>query len=152
MKMNFVQIAGAAAAALVLGGSAQAQQVQVQSNDAAQARATMEASMKAAARGQKVGMLTGKLFTEIKEPATRVSWLFFIGAILIVLGLSWGLFFPINKSLWTSSFVLYTAGIGMQLLAACHWLIDVHGANGLGLLEGLLRLRPIHIAELHVEV
>ena len=61
MKMNFVQIAGAAAAALVLGGSAQAQQVQVQSNDAAQARATMEASMKAAARGQKVGMLTGKL-------------------------------------------------------------------------------------------
>lgn len=61
MKMNIVQIAGAAAAALVLGGSAQAQQVQVQSNDAAQARATMEASMKAAARGQKVGMLTGKL-------------------------------------------------------------------------------------------
>lgn len=61
MKMNFVQSAGALAAALVLGGSAQAQQVQVQSNDAAQARATMEASMKAAARGQKVGMLTGKL-------------------------------------------------------------------------------------------
>jgi hypothetical protein len=61
MKMTFVQLAGAAAAALVLGGSAQAQQVQVQSNDAAQARATMEASMKAAARGQKVGMLTGKL-------------------------------------------------------------------------------------------
>ena len=61
MKMNFGQLATAAAAALVLGGSAQAQQVQVQSNDAAQARATMEASMKAAARGQKVGMLTGKL-------------------------------------------------------------------------------------------
>jgi hypothetical protein len=61
MKMNFIQLAGAAAAALVLGGSAQAQHVQVQSNDAAQARATMEASMKAAARGQKVGMLTGKL-------------------------------------------------------------------------------------------
>ncbi len=76
-----------------------------------------------------IGMLTGKLFTEIKDPATRVSWLFFIGAVLIVLGLSWGLFFPINKSLWTSSFVLYTAGIGMQFLAACHWLIDVHGVK-----------------------
>ena len=74
-----------------------------------------------------IGMLTGKLFTEIKEPATRVSWMFLIGAILIVFGLSWGLFFPINKSLWTSSFVLYTAGIAMQFLAACHWLIDVNG-------------------------
>ncbi len=61
MKMNFVHTAGAVAAALLLGGSAQAQHVQVQSHDAAQARATMEASMKAAARGQKVGMLTGKL-------------------------------------------------------------------------------------------
>jgi len=60
MKMNFVQLAGAVAAAFVLGGSAQAQHVQVQSKDAAQARATMEASMKAAARGQKVGMLTGQ--------------------------------------------------------------------------------------------
>jgi len=76
-----------------------------------------------------IGMLTGKLFTEIKDPATRVSWMFLIGATLIVLGLSWGLFFPINKSLWTSSFVLYTAGIGMQFLAACHWLIDVHGVK-----------------------
>ena len=61
MKTNFGQFAGAVAAALILGGSAQAQHVQVQSIDAAQARATMEASMKAAARGQKVGMLTGTL-------------------------------------------------------------------------------------------
>ena len=76
-----------------------------------------------------IGMLVGKLFTEIKEPAMRVSWMFFIGAILITLGLGWGMVFPINKSLWTSSFVLYTAGIGMQLLAACHWLIDVQGVK-----------------------
>lgn len=61
MKTNFGQFAGAVVAALILGGSAQAQHVQVQSVDAAQARATMEASMKAAARGQKVGMLTGTL-------------------------------------------------------------------------------------------
>ena len=61
MKTNLVQFAGAVAAALVLGGNAQAQHAQVQSKDAAQARATMEASMKAAARGQKVGMVTGKL-------------------------------------------------------------------------------------------
>ncbi|MDZ7647847.1 MAG: DUF5009 domain-containing protein [Cytophagales bacterium] len=74
-----------------------------------------------------IGMLTGKLITEIKEPGVRVSWLFFIGAILIFLGLGWGLFFPLNKSLWTSSYVLYTAGIAIQFLATCHWLIDIHG-------------------------
>jgi len=76
-----------------------------------------------------IGMLTGKLFTEIKEPSVRVSWMFFIGAILTVAGLGWGVSFPINKSLWTSSFVLYTAGIAMQFLAACHWLIDVQGVK-----------------------
>jgi predicted acyltransferase len=74
-----------------------------------------------------LGMLTGKLFTSVKEPAQKTTWLFFTGAILIVAGLAWGIVFPINKSLWTSSFVLYTAGIAMQFLAACYWLIDVQG-------------------------
>jgi predicted acyltransferase len=72
-----------------------------------------------------IGMLIGKLVTQIKEPAQRVSWMFFIGAILILIGLGWGLIFPINKSLWTSSYVLYTAGIAIQFFAACYWLIDV---------------------------
>ena len=74
-----------------------------------------------------LGMLTGKLFSEVKDPALKTSWLFFIGAGLIVLGLLWSLVFPINKSLWTSSYVLYSAGIAMQFLAACYWLIDVQG-------------------------
>ena len=39
----------------------------------------------------------------------------------------WGLFFPINKSLWTSSYVLYTAGLAMQAFACCYWLFDVQG-------------------------
>ena len=59
MKMKFVQVAVAAAIAFVLCGHAQAQHARVQSVDAAQARAAIEASMKAAARGQSVGMLTG---------------------------------------------------------------------------------------------
>jgi predicted acyltransferase len=72
-----------------------------------------------------VGMLTGQLFSKISAPAEKVTWLFFIGAMLIVTGLAWGLVFPINKALWTSSYVLYTGGIAMQFLAACYWLIDV---------------------------
>lgn len=74
-----------------------------------------------------LGMLTGQLISKITQPAERVTWLFFIGAILIVAGMAWGLLFPINKALWTSSYVLYAGGIAMQFLAACHWLIDVQG-------------------------
>jgi len=74
-----------------------------------------------------LGMLTGKLFQKISDPKERVVWLFFIGALLILSGLTWGLVFPINKSLWTSSYVLYSAGIAMQFLAACYWLVDVLG-------------------------
>jgi predicted acyltransferase len=41
--------------------------------------------------------------------------------------LIWDLFFPINKALWTSSFVLYTGGLGTMALATLFWLIDVQG-------------------------
>lgn len=74
-----------------------------------------------------LGMLTGQLFSKISEPAEKATWIFFIGALLTVSGLAWGLVFPINKALWTSSYVLYTGGIAMQFLAACYWLIDVQG-------------------------
>ena len=71
-----------------------------------------------------LGMLTGQLFHSIKNPAERVTWMFFLGVILILSGLCWDMAFPINKSLWTSSYVLYTGGWAMQALAASHWLID----------------------------
>ena len=74
-----------------------------------------------------LGMLTGKLFTTKAEAHQKLVWLFFTGAMLIFAGLAWGLAFPINKALWTSSYVLYAAGIAMQMLAVLHWLIDVQG-------------------------
>jgi len=42
-------------------------------------------------------------------------------------GLLWSLFFPVIRSLWTSSFVLITCGISTLLLAAFYWIIDVKG-------------------------
>lgn len=74
-----------------------------------------------------IGVLSGQLFSKIEQSAERVIWLFFIGSFLIVGGLAWGMVFPINKALWTSSYVLYSGGIAMQFLAACYWLIDVQG-------------------------
>ena len=47
--------------------------------------------------------------------------------ILVSLGYIWGIWFPINKHLWTSSYVLLTVGISMASLAICYWAIDVRG-------------------------
>ncbi len=74
-----------------------------------------------------LGILAGQLLTNVKLPSEKVVWLFLIGSLLILAGLGWGLVFPINKSLWTSSYVLYAGGIAMQFLAALYWLIDVQG-------------------------
>ena len=52
----------------------------------------------------------------------RLLWL---GSACAAAGLLWGLAFPINKKLWTSSYALFTAGLAMIALALCYWLLDV---------------------------
>lgn len=53
------------------------------------------------------------------------------GSAALVAGLIWNIWMPINKSLWTSSFVVYTAGYFMIILALFIWLIDVKGWDSL---------------------
>lgn len=74
-----------------------------------------------------LGVLTGQWLRSDKAVAEKIAWLFTVGNLLVVAGLIWDLFFPINKSLWTSSFVLYAGGWSMVGLAVCYWLIDVQG-------------------------
>ncbi len=57
----------------------------------------------------------------------RVGGMFFFGVILLAVGYIWHSYFPMNKSLWTSSYVLVTSGIALLTLAACYWLIDIKG-------------------------
>lgn len=56
---------------------------------------------------------------------------------MLVLGWLWGLQLPINKNLWTSSYVLYAAGWSTLLLALCHWLFDVRQLPALGRSMGI---------------
>jgi predicted acyltransferase len=62
-----------------------------------------------------------------RDDSVKVSWMFAYGVIAVLLALVWDLFFPINKALWTSSFVLYTGGLATIGLALSFWLIDVQG-------------------------
>ncbi len=57
----------------------------------------------------------------------KVAGMFFFGTILVAVGYIWNGYFPMNKSLWTSSYVLATSGIALLTLAACYWLIDIKG-------------------------
>lgn len=74
------------------------------------------------------GVLIGSwLKRKDREESVKISWMFSIGFLAVIAGLVWDLFFPINKALWTSSFVLYAGGLATIGLALCYWLIDVQG-------------------------
>lgn len=57
----------------------------------------------------------------------KASGLFFFGTLLLAIGWTWSLVFPLNKSLWTSSYVVYTTGLALLTLAFCYFLIDIKG-------------------------
>jgi predicted acyltransferase len=72
-----------------------------------------------------LGILAGMLLRS-KESAKRVRNALALGGIAgIALGLLWNIWFPVNKNLWTSSFVLLAAGIAALLLAICYEVYDV---------------------------
>ncbi|GAA5042740.1 DUF5009 domain-containing protein [Marivirga lumbricoides] len=71
------------------------------------------------------GILAGQWIRYKQDKKEMLLWLFFAGNIYIVLGLLWDLSFPINKSLWTSSYVVFTTGIALNLFAMLYWLLDI---------------------------
>ncbi len=73
------------------------------------------------------GILTGELLRSSRTGTQKVVWMLISGVILIALGQLWNLVFPINKALWTSSYVLYVGGLAQVFLGAAYWLIDLKG-------------------------
>lgn len=71
------------------------------------------------------GVLAGHLLRSRKSSFEKVAAMFVAGAVGVVAGWMWNFWFPINKALWTSSYVLLTAGLALKLLALCYWLIDL---------------------------
>ena len=72
-----------------------------------------------------LGVLAGICLGSEWSPSRKTVVLAGGGAAAAVIGLLWGAVFPINKNLWTSSYVLFTGGFAAILLAACYWFIDV---------------------------
>ena len=77
-----------------------------------------------------LGLLAGAWLTSSRPPQVKAAGFLAAGVILAVLGLAWGESFPINKNLWTSSFVLLTAGLASALFGLFYLLADVWGYRG----------------------
>jgi predicted acyltransferase len=73
------------------------------------------------------GMLAGRLMMSKFTPNEKVNYLMTAGLISAITGYFWGLIFPVNENLWTSSFVLVTSGLGALLLGAMYLIVDILG-------------------------
>ncbi len=74
-----------------------------------------------------MGILAGEWLRSDREGPRKVLGLAIAGAALLTVGRLLHPYFPINKNLWTSTFVIFTGGIAMLLLALCYWLVDQRG-------------------------
>lgn len=106
-----------------------------------------------------IGVLTGMWLRTKREDYHKLTGILGVGAILLALSLVWDMTFPINKKIWTSSYVLYVGGVAMLFLGVIYWLVDVldyrswtkpfviYGMNPLFayILSGLLVDTAVHI-------
>ncbi|MDG2386449.1 MAG: heparan-alpha-glucosaminide N-acetyltransferase domain-containing protein [Flavobacteriaceae bacterium] len=72
-----------------------------------------------------IGMWAGYLLMQKEDLKNRLNQLFFYGFVLLLLSDLMQWFFPFNKNLWSSSFTLFTGGIGMLALASFSYFFDV---------------------------
>lgn len=73
-----------------------------------------------------MGILTGEFVRSSKANGHRKSaLLMLLGVVLFCLGWAWDIVLPVNKNLWTSSFVLVAGGLSIMLFSAFYWVVDV---------------------------
>lgn len=73
------------------------------------------------------GMLAGYIVVSDRKIEDKVILLFVFGFFMTMIGEIWGWAFPINKNLWTSSYVLYTSGLATMTWAVLIWIMDMKG-------------------------
>ncbi len=73
------------------------------------------------------GIFAGNLLLSRLPEVHKAAWLMTAGMLSAALGYWWGLTFPVNENLWTSSFVLVTSGFAALVSGAAYFLIDLQG-------------------------
>ncbi len=77
-----------------------------------------------------IGLLTGIWLRTSHTIAEKARGIAIAGISGVIPGGIWNFWFPINKKLWTSSYVLFAAGLSLLLLALSIWIVDVLGEQG----------------------
>lgn len=77
-----------------------------------------------------LGVLTGGWIRSERSPQTKALGLVAFGVIGLIAGKILNAWFPINKNLWTPSFVIFTAGFASVALAVCYWILDIQQWRG----------------------
>jgi len=77
-----------------------------------------------------MGVLTGEWLRSEARQRTKVLRMLGVGIICLLAGLFWDRWFPINKNLWTSSFVLLTGGFALVFLGLLYWAIEIRNWRG----------------------
>jgi len=72
-----------------------------------------------------MGVFAGQHLKSDKNSTEKAEDLFFFRSLSVLIGLFWNFWFSINKNLWTSSYVVFTGGISLILMASCYFLIDI---------------------------
>ena len=74
-----------------------------------------------------LGAAAGRGLRDVRPPVERALGMYVWGVLGMLAGVVWGIWFPINKNLWSSSYVLFTAGFGLVVLATLYYFIDIRG-------------------------
>jgi len=77
-----------------------------------------------------LGIMTGEWLLTDRSRHALARGMLLAGVALVPVGLAWGLAFPINKNLWTSSYVVFTAGTALLLFGALYGWVDARGHRG----------------------
>ena len=77
-----------------------------------------------------LGVFTGEWLRSKNSSQTKLVGMLAFGVVGLAVGRTWGIWFPINKKLWTSSYVLFTAGFALVCLALCYWATDIKRWRG----------------------
>lgn len=77
------------------------------------------------------GYLVGNYISQMGKTYEMITRLFVIGCVLVFVGFCWDMVFPINKKIWSSSFVVYTTGLAILVLCVLMYVVEMRGRRGI---------------------
>src|SRR5215813_8102145 len=92
-----------------------------------------------------LGVFTGEWMRSESASSRKLAGLLMGSVVGWTAGYVWNIWFPINKMIWTSSYVLFTAGFGLLVFAACYWTVDARGWRRWGIPFLIFGLNPLAI-------